>query len=138
MNMQSIQLTVFFEAPFWVGVFEYSIDDRLYVSKTTFGSEPKDYDIYDFVLRNSYNLHFFSISNTKSKKVKHNPKRMQREVRKQTQNIGIGTKSQQALKFQQEEKKLERKVQNKKRTIEMKQRNFELKQRKRKEKHKGR
>ena len=35
------------------------------------------------------------------------PMRLQREARKQTLNTGIGTKSQQTLKQQQEENKLE-------------------------------
>ena len=39
-----------------------------------------------------------------------NPKRVQREVRKQVQNTGIGTKSQQALKLQQEQLKIERRI----------------------------
>lgn len=34
-----------------------------------------------------------------------NPKKMQRDVKRQMQNIGIGTKSQQALKLQQEQNK---------------------------------
>ena len=59
-------------------------------------------------------------------------------VRKQVQNTGIGTKSQQALKLQQEQLKTERKtVSREKREVE-KQRQFELKQQKRKEKHRGR
>ena len=40
-------------------------------------------------------------------------KRMQREAKKQMQETGIGTKSQQALKLQQEQNKLERKVRSK-------------------------
>ncbi|MDD6411148.1 MAG: DUF2992 family protein [Oliverpabstia intestinalis] len=38
------------------------------------------------------------------KKEKKNPKRVQRDVKKQLQDTGIGTKSQQALKLQQEQK----------------------------------
>jgi len=39
-----------------------------------------------------------------------NPKRVQREVRKQVQNTGIGTKSQRTLKLQQERLKTERQI----------------------------
>lgn len=67
-----------------------------------------------------------------------NPKRVQREVRKQVQNTGIGTKSQQVLKLQQEQLKTERKIVSRERREEEKQRQFELKQQKRKEKHRGR
>lgn len=35
------KLTVFFEKPFWVGVFERIENGKLSVSKVTFGAEPK-------------------------------------------------------------------------------------------------
>ncbi len=53
-------------------------------------------------------------------------------------NTGIGTKSQQALKLQQEQLKTERKIVSREQREAEKQRQFELKQQKRKEKHKGR
>ena len=52
MEEQSGKLTVFFEDPFWVGVFERISEGRLSVCKVTFGAEPKDYEVSDFVLRN--------------------------------------------------------------------------------------
>ena len=66
-----------------------------------------------------------------------NPKRKQREARKQSQVSGIGTKSQQALQLQREENKLERKIISREMKEAEKQRQFELKQQKRKEKHRG-
>ena len=75
---------------------------------------------------------------TDVKEVNYNPKRMQREVRKQMHNIGLKTKSRQALKLQQEQLKIERKIKNHKQQEIDKKRKFELKQRKRKEKHRGR
>ena len=38
------RLTVFFEDPFWVGVFERIESGRLSVCKVTFGAEPRDCD----------------------------------------------------------------------------------------------
>ena len=52
--------------------------------------------------------------------------------------IGIGTKSQQALKLQQEEGKLERKIKSREQREAEKEFQFELKQQKKKEKHRGR
>ena len=75
---------------------------------------------------------------TDVKEAGRNPKRVQREVRKQVQNTGIGTRSQQALKLQQEQLKTERKIVSREQQEVEKQRRFELKQQKRKEKHKGR
>ncbi len=44
-------LTVFFEDPFWVGVFELIEDGKLFVCKVTFGAEPKDYAVLEYVLQ---------------------------------------------------------------------------------------
>ena len=138
MGKVSGKLTVFFEAPFWVGVFERVSDGKLSVCKVTFGAEPKDYEIYDFILKKYYQLRFSPAVATDVKEIGRNPKRVQREVRKQIQNTGIGTKSQQALKLQQEQLKTERKIVSRKQRETEKQRQFELKQQKRKEKHRGR
>lgn len=138
MDKVSGKLTVFFEDPFWVGVFERVADGKLSVCKVTFGAEPKDYEVYDFVLKNYYQLRFSPAVATDVKEAAHNPKRVQREVRKQVQNSGIGTKSQQALKLQQEQLKTERKTVSRKQREAEKERQFELKQQKRKEKHRGR
>lgn len=137
-TLTTIGLTVFFEEPFWVGVFEGVWEDKLSVCKITFGPEPKDYEIYDFILKNYYPLRFSPAMETDVKETSRNPKRIQREVRKQVQNTGIGTKSQQALKLQQEQWKTERKQISREQKEAEKQRQFELKQQKKKEKHKGR
>ena len=138
MDKVSGKLTVFFEEPFWVGVFERVSDGKLSVCKITFGAEPKDYEVYEFILKNYYQLRFSPAVATDVKETSRNPKRVQRAVRKQVQNIGIGTKSQQALKLQQEQLKTERKIASREQRETEKQRQFELKQQKRKEKHRGR
>ena len=136
MDKVSGRLTVFFEEPFWIGVFERISERKLSVCKVTFGAEPKDCEIYDFVLKNYYRLKFSPAVATDVKEAGRNPKRVQREVRKQ--NTGIGTKSQQALKLQQEQLKTERKAVSREQREAEKQLQFELKQQKRKEKHRGR
>lgn len=131
------KLTVFFEEPFWVGVFERIEDGKLSVAKVTFGAEPKDYEVHEFVLKYYDCLQFSPAVATVVNETRKNPKRMQREVKKQVQEKGIGTKSQQALKLQQEQNKLERKNKSREKKELEKQRSFELKQQKKKEKHKG-
>ena len=138
MDKVSGKLTVFFEEPFWVGVFERVSGGKLSVCKVTFSAEPRDYEIHDFVLKNYYRLRFSPAVAINVKEAGRNPKRVQREVRKQVQNTGIGTKSQQALKLQQEQLKTERKIVSREQREAEKQRQFELKQQKRKEKHRGR
>ena len=133
----SSKLTVFFEDPFWVGVFERIENRKLSVAKVTFGVEPKDYDVLEFINRNYYHLQFSPAVETVVKDMKKNPKRAQRDAKKQTLEIGIGTKSQQALKLQQEQNKQERKVRSREQREAESQRIFELKKIKKREKHRG-
>ena len=49
------KLTVFFEEPFWVGIFERIEDGKLSVAKVTFGAEPKDYEVQEYIQNYSRN-----------------------------------------------------------------------------------
>ena len=137
MDKVSGKLTVYFEEPFWVGIFERIEDGKLFVAKVTFGAEPKDYEVQEYVQKYYFSLKFSPAVDTVVKDIKRNPKRMQREAKKQMQEIGIGTKSQRALKLQQEQNKQERKVRSQEKKEAEKLRMFELKQQKKREKHKG-
>lgn len=137
MGKASGKLTVFFEEPFWVGIFERVEDGKLSATKVTFGAEPKDYEINAFLQKNYYSLNFSPAVDTVVKEVKKNPKRMQRDVKKQLQDTGIGTRSQQALKLQQEQNKISRKTKSREQKLAEEERRFSLKQEKKKEKHRG-
>ena len=58
-------LTVMFEAPFWIGVYERFDEGYYEVCKITFGSEPKDYEVYDFLLKIGIALNSVPLSNQK-------------------------------------------------------------------------
>ena len=133
------RLQVFYDNPFWVGVFEETQKDKLRVCKVTFGAEPKDYEVLEFILKNYCGLKFStSVDSAVEQKERINPKRLQRDVKKQIENVGIGTKAQQALKLQREEGKLVRKTRTREQREAEQQLKFELKQQKRKAKHRGR
>lgn len=90
-----------------------------------------------FVLKHYYDLQFSPAVETIVKKDKKNPKRVLRDVKKQLQNNGIGTKSQQALKLQHELKKEEYKSNSKHKKQMDAEQKFKLKQQKKKAKHRG-
>ena len=139
MDKVTDRLYVFFEEPFWVGVFEHEHEGRLSVCKVTFGAEPKDYEIWEFLLENYHKLRFSqSIESDHVIRERINPKRLQRKVKQEITNVGIGTKSQQALKLLQEVGKMERKTRSRQQREEEKEHQFQLKQQKRREKHRGR
>lgn len=133
------QLSVFFEDPFWIGIYERAEGDRIEACKIIFGPEPKDYEVYAFLAENWKNFRFSPpIRGAALEERKINPKRMQREIAHSLQNPGIGTKAQQALKALREANKAERKERTKRERDEEKERQFEIRQQKKKEKHRGR
>ena len=137
MDTNAISLTVFFQEPFWIGVFERVENGRLSVCKVTFGAEPKDYEVHEYLLKHYCNLRFSSAVEAEERKKADNPKRRQREASKQIQNTGVSTKSQMALQMQREAMKAERKQISKAQREAEEQRRFELKQQKKKEKKRG-
>ena len=138
MDKVVIKLTVYFADPFWVGVAERIAGGHLSAAKITFGAEPKDYEIAGFVQRHFYELRFSQSVPTERREAKKNPKTAQRDAKRQMQQVGIGTKSQQALKLQHEAKRLEGRKKNREEKQAKAERLFLLKKQKRKEKHRGR
>ena len=112
MDKAAVTLQVFFEDPFWVGIFERVSAGKLEACKVTFGPEPKDYEVLDFIRKGYFGLRFSPAVEATVKSRPASPKRMQM--------------------------KTERKVLSRQKREEEKQRLFELKQQKRKEKHRGR
>ena len=134
-----VRLTVCFEEPFWIGLYERISDGRYEVCKITFGAEPKDAEVYGFLLGNAHRLSFSPAVEADLRPVRLvNPKRMQREVRRQAQSTAIGTKAQQALKLQQEQSKASRRLRKREQREADQLRRYELRQEKKREKHKGR
>ena len=131
------KLTVFFDDPFWVGVFERMEDGRLSVCKVTFGAEPKDYEVWAFVLEHYHQLTFSPAVEADTRQAADNPKRRLRNAGKQMARTGVGTKSQQALQMQLEQNKQERRAKSREEKLAEAERLFALKQQKKREKHKG-
>ena len=138
MGEEQCKLIVFFEEPFWVGVFERIENGKLSAAKVTFGAEPKDYEVYEFILKHYFDLRFSPAVAAVVKETKRNPKRLQRDIKKSLTKTGIGTKSQQALKLQYEQNKQKRKSKSREEKQAEANRQFELKHQKKKEKHRGR
>ena len=68
------KLTVYFEEPFWVGVFERIKDGKLSVAKVTFGAEPKNYEVLEYVQKHYAGLKFSLAVDTVVKDIERNPK----------------------------------------------------------------
>ena len=139
MQTTSCTLTVFFEDPFWVGVIERVTNAKLTVCKITFGAEPRDYAVHQFLL-DRWNTLTFSppVRADRKPAARINPKRMQRAASKQLGQTGVGTKAQQALQLQHEEAKAARRQKTRAEKEAEQAYLYALKRQKRKEKHRGR
>ena len=129
MEIVSSKFTVLFEEPFWIGLYERQEGRQYEVCKITFGSQPQDCQVLEFLLQNWDRLRFSPPSV--------NPKRMQRAIQRQVRPAGIGTKAQQALKRQQEQKRQDRKGHSRAQRSAQKERRLSQRQEKRRQKHRG-
>lgn len=139
MCLSRSKLTVLFEDPFWVGLYERESEGRYEVCRIVFGAEPSDQVVYQYLMDHWRELPFSpSLEAERQMERRVNPKRQQREARKQTQSGTFsGTKAQQALKLQREQGKLARQNRSRERRKAETARKRELLDAKRKEKHKG-
>jgi len=138
MVQANAKLTVLFEPPFWVGIYERQSNEAYEVAKITFGAEPKDVEVYAYLLKHWHKLRFSpSIEGEGPAERPKNPKRLQREITKQLHEGTIGTKAQQAFKLSQEQGKLERARRSRQLDEAEKDHRFALRQAKRKAKHNG-
>ncbi|SHO45189.1 YjdF family protein [Anaerocolumna xylanovorans] len=132
------KLTVLFEDPFWLGIYEREACGKYEVSRIIFGAEPKDYEVYAFLLKNHSGFRFSPSMEAEKPAAKPvNPKRLKRIINKQLNECGFSSKAKQALKLQQEENKTVRKSHSKMQKEEEENRQFLLHQQKRKNKHRG-
>jgi len=140
MGITNARLTVFFEDPFYIALYERTQDGYTQVCRVVFGKEPTDAEIYEYFLENWPRLKFSPpVPAGTVLDIRKNPKRIQREIHRQLSGkMAAGTKSQQALKLQQEQAKAARRAGQKQRRALEEQQRFELRRQKKKEKHKGR
>lgn len=132
------RLTVLFEDPFWLGIYEREAGGKYEAGRIIFGAEPKDYEVYAFLLKNHSGFRFSpSMEAEKQAEKRVNPKRLKRMINKQLQDNGFSSKAKQALKLWQEENKTVRKSHSRLQREEEENRQFLLHQQKRKNKHRG-
>ncbi len=139
--MMTIKVTIFFEKRFWVGSFERVDQEGYQMARHIFGAEPSDQEVYDFILRRDRELKFGSLKEAVIEIYRMNPKRAQREVRREMERVKASTRpSSRAQDYMREEieKKKKQKQQVSREEKQMrKEQQFLFKQQKRKEKHRG-
>lgn len=141
--INSITLTVYFDGSLWRGLLKRQTADGITIAKHTFGNEPTDPELLEFVLHEFDSLNFSDpqqLAEQVVQRARVNFKRMQREVKKAMKktNVQKETLAQEVLRLNLEsEAKEARKKQSRQQKIETKQKKFEQKQAKKKKKQKG-
>lgn len=132
------RLTVRFEDPFWVLLYERGGGGTYEACKHTFGPEPGDQEVYAFLLENWRSLRFSPTVAAKGPpERKASPKRARREARRAVRPAAPGTKAQQALALQREEGQAARTRRSRAEREAEEARKSALRRKKRREKRKG-
>nr|WP_326185625.1 YjdF family protein [uncultured Oscillibacter sp.] len=132
------RLTVYFEDPFWVGLYERGGGGTYQVCRIVFGAEPRDQEVYALLLEQWRRLRFSpSMAAEGPVERRVNPKRMRRQIKRELQSAGTGTKARQALKLRREQGKETRKRQSRAEREAEAERQLALRREKRREKHRG-
>lgn len=138
MDTVMAKLTVYFEEPFWVGLYERTENGEMRVCRVVFGAQPKEQEVYAYFLHNFTKLRLSPPVKAQQRQTRcANAKRMQRAVHKALQHRDAGTKARQAVKLQQEQGKAERKSRRHERRETQQMKKFALRQEKKREKHRG-
>lgn len=137
-----MKLSVLFEDPFWIALLEDERDGLLYAVRHVFGSEPSSEELYEFIRSPQYGslVERMTIGlpvNQKSAGKRINPKRRQRQIKREKERVGVSSQSHEVMRLQQEERKKERKTTSKAEKNAQRRYKRELAQQKRKAKHRG-
>ncbi len=136
-----MQFTVYFESPFWVGLLEEERDGVLYAARIVFGAEPTNQALFEFVLHhlNELRLHMAIGVKVESPSRQHkNPKRMQRDLRREMERVGRPSKAHEAIRQQIEQHKRAHSQQSKAEREEERERQRKIKTQKAKDRRRGR
>jgi len=131
--------TVYYEDPFWVGVFEEDDADGAYrCCRVVFGNEPTGPELFEFIRKQYAFLSFDSILQEEKRVEKRiNPKRLARQTIRQMEETPHLNKAYEVIQKGYEERKSERKKEAKIKREEEQDLKFLLRSEKRKKKHKG-
>jgi hypothetical protein len=111
----SIEFDVFHDGQFWVGVLSLTEPDGLRACRVTFGAEPSDAELHDYLLAHGYALlervaASPPVESVERRPVARNPKRAARLAAVQAQRHGTSTAAQEAIRLAQEAGKRERRT----------------------------
>ena len=136
--MGTSRLTILFEDPFWIGLYEREDDTGYAVCRIVFGGEPRDQEVHALILERWRELRFSpAVPDGGREDRPVNPKRRQRQIQRQLQSPALSTKAQRALQQQREAGQAARRRRTREEREAQRQRQLALRREKRREKHRG-
>ena len=136
-----MRLTILFDPPYWIGLLEAESDGLLYAARHIFGAEPSDPEVYAFVqndllpLMRSMTVGLPIDSAPTSRHI--NPKRLQRNIRREVLRTDVPSKAHEAIRLQIEANTQERLTINRAQREAQRQHKRDVAAVKAKAKHKG-
>ncbi|ACO25937.1 TPA: YjdF family protein [Bacillus cereus] len=134
-----MDLTVYHDGQFFVGIITCKEKGKLYGARYIFGTEPSDEEVLIFVNGSmlAYFQHFAKCGVEVQEKQR--PKNIKRIIRQAAKEVNVNrfTKAQEAISLSYELHKQEKKVQSKEKRETEKQRRRLIKVQKAKQKHRG-
>jgi hypothetical protein len=139
--MATVKATIFFEKRLWVGAFERIDKEGYAIARHIFGKEPSNPEVHEFVLKSYHELKFGKAKEINIQIQRMNPKRAQREVRREMvrmkETTQPSTQAQDYIREELEKNKKDKKSISSANKQARKDDQFVLRQEKRKEKHRG-
>jgi hypothetical protein len=132
-------LTVYFDDPFWVGVFEQETAGGLAIARVVFGPEPSDAQVHAAVreLWRGLAWRTASVGEAPPRRPR-SPKRAQREAARAAAAPAPSTRAQEAMRLVREAQKRERQVRSREEKEREAERRYRLRREKQKRRHRGR
>lgn len=85
--MATVKATIFLKKLFWMGTFERTDKTGYAVARHIFGKEPSDAEVHQFILDHYAELKFGEAKDLTVEIQRMNPKRAQREARREMQRM---------------------------------------------------
>lgn len=136
-----MRLTILFDPPYWIGLLEAESDGLLYAARHIFGSEPSDPEVYEFVQNDLLDLmHSMTVGlpiDAALAPRRINPKRLQRDIRREVSRTDVSSKAYEAVRLQIEANAQERLTISRTQRDQKRQHKRDVATAKAKAKHKG-
>ncbi|HEX2622025.1 MAG TPA: YjdF family protein [Phototrophicaceae bacterium] len=137
-----MKLTILFDHPYWIGLLEDERDGYYYAARFIFGAESNDEQVYEFVLWNLIAVTQrmtvgIPVEEHTSSTARINPKRQQREIRRELMQGGLSSKAYEAMRVQIEQGKQTRRIASREEREEHQEHRRQVARNKARAKHRG-